>query len=548
MAHRARAPRSTSDADRSGPYSPLRDPTILVLSLIAVGSFLLLVTGVGTSLTGGGGGGPVFPLGNSEDGPRQVDLVVEANRTTLSVGEGVGLTVTDDDGTPVANATVRLDDRTVRTDADGRAALRVDRGGTRTVRVDKGGDNDTSYTPATTRLTVERRPIALSLSVNESRTDVDETVAVELRRADTDDLVSGRVAVGNRTVDVEDGRANLSVTAAGEYTLRATRERTATERFEPATASLTVERLRRDLRVALSSEELLVGDLTIVSVTRAEDGRPVDATVTVGGRTYSTGDAGWAVIRNLSAGTYEVRATAQPTDRVRFRPATAALSVEREPVQLSVEATPARPDAGESVALRVVRADTGAPVRATVAIGERTVTTDDEGRATVALDRPGNLTATARKGDTRAETFVPAETAVSVRGPWFTVESDLAVDAAVGESYTVTATIRNAGNEPGETTVSYRLAGEVVANRTVSLAPGASATVSFGPSLTPVVVGTYDQAVVTRTAAANGTLTVAADATVATGRPPPDVAGDEPDTPRWPEYAIRLPDKTSRQF
>jgi hypothetical protein len=548
MTRRAGTPASTSGADRSGPYSPLRDPTILVLALIVVGSFLLLVAGAGTSLTGGAGGGPVFPLGNSEDGPTRVDLAVEANRTTLSVGQGVALAVTDDEGAPVANATVRLDDTTVRTDAEGRATVRVHRAGTRTVRVDKSGSNDTIYTAATAQLTVRRQPVALSLSVDERQPSVDETVAVELRRADTGGLVSGRVAVGNRTVDVEGGRANLSVAAAGEYTLRATRERTATERFDPATATLTVERLRRDLRVELSSEALLVGDLTIVSVTRAADGRPVDATVSVGDRTYSTGDAGWTVVENLSAGTYEVRATAASTDSVRFRPATTTLSVQRETVPLSVTVAPDRPDVGETASVRVTRADTGAPVRATVAVGGRTVTTDDEGRATVTFERPGNLTATATKGDTRAETFAPAETAVSVRGPLFAVESDLAVDVAVGDAYAVTATVRNTGNEPGTTTVSYRLAGEVVATRTVSLAPGASTTVSFGPYLAPVVAGTYDHGVATRTTAANGTLTVADGGTAGTPAPSTRNGGDDPETLRSPDDVIRAVNKISRRF
>lgn len=51
--------------------------------------------------------------------------------------------------------------------------------------------------------------------------------------------------------------------------------------------------------------------------------------------------------------------------------------------------------------------------------------------------------------------------------------------SANGSVYAVAGTVRNVGNEPGETTVTYRLAGQSLAERTVSLVPGESATVAF---------------------------------------------------------------------
>jgi len=502
---------AASGSDDAGPYSPGRDPTILVLGLIVVGSFVLLVTGVGTSLTGGGGGGPVFPLADTDDGPTEVDLSLSVNRSTLAPNESVAVTVTDDDGDPVSNATVVAGDQRATTDADGRASLRVRRAGTVTISADKAGDNETAYREGTVQVTVERLPVDLDLSTNVSTVRVDEPVAVELSRADTGAPVSGRVRVGNRTVDVADGRATVRFDAAGAYTLTANRSQTATERFRTASADVTVERRRAALVVWLADDTLLVDQSTLVRVQRSDTGEGVAATVQVGGRTVETGGSGYGVLSGLSAGEYEVRASADPTTRVAFEEATATLTVERETVPLSVTANVSEPAGGQPVAVTVTRGDTGAPVNGTVTVGGETYRTGADGRVVLSFERPGNRTIDARTERTRTERFEAARTSVDVRAPWFVVEGDLAAEAAPGRPYTETVTVRNTGNEPGETDVTYLLSGRPLATRTVSLAPGESTTVSVGPYLAPPLAGTYEQRVTVRTDVAVGPVTVGND-------------------------------------
>lgn len=506
--HPTPADAAASGSDDSGPYSPGRDPTIIVLGLIVVGSFVLLITGVGTSLTGGGSGGPVFPLADTDDGPTRVDLSLSVNRTTLTPNESVAVTVTDADGTPVSNATVDAGDERATTDAEGRATVRVRRAGTVTISADKAGDNDTAYRPESVQVTVERVPVDLTLATNASTVRVDDPVAVALQRADTGDPVSGRVTVGNRTVAVENGRATMTFDAAGAYTLTANRSRTATERFRAASANVTVERRRAGLDVWLADETLLVDEVTLVRVRRSDTGEGVAATVRVGERTVDTGSSGYAVLPRLSAGEYEVRASAEPTPRVAFDDGAAAVTVERETVPLSVTTNVSEPAGGRPVAVVLTRADTGEPVNGTVTADGETYRTGADGRVVLTFERPGNRTIDAGKATTREERFVSARTGISVRAPWFDVDGDLSVAVAPGESYGETVTIQNTGNEPGETYVAYRLAGRTLDNRTVSLAPGESVTVSVGPYLAPPVAATYEQHVTVRTDRAVGFLTV----------------------------------------
>ncbi len=546
--HPSPADAAASGSDDAGPYSPGRDPTIIVLGLIVVGSFVLLITGVGSSLTGGGGGGPVFPLADTDDGPTEVDLSLSVNRSTLAPNESVAVTVTDGDGDPVSNATVAARDERAVTDADGRAIVRVRRAGTVTISADKSGDNETVYREETIRVTVERLNVDLALSTNVSTVRVDDPVRIELRRSDTDALVSGRVTVGNRTVDVEDGRATVTFDAAGEYTLRANRSQTATERFRTASTAVTVERRQADLAVWLADDTLLVDGATLVRVRRSDTGEGVAATVRVAGRTVDTGGSGYGVLSGLSAGEYEVRASADPTPRVTFDEGSATLTVERETVPLSVTTNVSEPAGGQPVAVTLTRGDTGAPVDGTVTVDGETYHTGADGQVVLTFERPGNRTFEGRKERTRAERFEEARTSVDVRAPWFVVEGDLAAAAAPGESYTETVTIRNTGNEPGTTAVTYRLAGRPLSDRTVSLAPGESATVVVGPYLAPPLAGTYEQRVTVRTDVAVGPLSVGNhSATSDAGRFVPSGVSTPPEPP-IPEYGPREVCKRSKGF
>lgn len=96
--------------------------------------------------------------------------------------------------------------------------------------------------------------------------------------------------------------------------------------------------------------------------------------------------------------------------------------------------------------------------------------------------------------------------ALGADAPAFTV-TDATLDAnetTVGETVTVTATVRNDGRADGDGSVALALDGETVADETVSAAAGANATVTFEYS--PETAGTYNVSVGGVDA---GTLTVA---------------------------------------
>ena len=92
-----------------------------------------------------------------------------------------------------------------------------------------------------------------------------------------------------------------------------------------------------------------------------------------------------------------------------------------------------------------------------------------------------------------------------VSAPEFSVDQFVAPSSAtVGSNATLTATVSNVGDANGTTTVDLRFDGQVVASRSVSLAPGESTVVAAPVSVTQE--GTYDASVETADDQASTTI------------------------------------------
>jgi len=491
-------PTRSSGSGRSGPYSPLKDPTIVVLLLVVAVTVVLMITGATTGLVGGGASGPVFPI-DFDDGNRTVTLSVDGNRSTATVGDAVAYEVTrgaSDD--PVANATVSVAGETYRTGADGRVVVTVERAGEYEVVAAKAPTNTTEFRPARVRLTVERRVAALELSANASSVRAGDAVRYTVRRADTGDPVDGTVAVAGREVRARNGTATVVVAAAGEYEATARAPSTDRVRFESASAPLTVERRVAALRVRVETGDEFAPTNATVRVRRGDTGDPVNATVAVGNRTVRTGEDGLATVRLTAAGEYAVTATAPETPAVRFRTGRATLTVDRRSVPLAVELSPGdelTPD--ESLSVTLVRADTGEAVAGTVSVGERTYDTGADGGITVDLADAGRYAVVGTKANSSTERFERAERTVAVVAPAFRVaDVRLPERATAGGTATAELTVRNVGTAAGETTVRYVVGGVVVASERVALAAGNETTVTLDADLAGIATGDYLQWVV----------------------------------------------------
>ncbi|WP_257298548.1 hypothetical protein [Haloarchaeobius sp. FL176] len=497
-------------------YRPLRDPQVIVLVLIVLGTFVVMIGGLGTGPPFGddnSSDGPVFPVfdydGEQQPEPEEVSL--SANRTVVDPDGSIEFTVRAGDK-PVANATLRVAGQSVETDRNGTATLRLDTPGDYTARiVEPDGDNAT-----VARLPLRVRRFSVSLSASASATTVvtDEAVRVAVTRADTGEAVTGRVVVADgRTVQTnESGVASLSFDTAGGYELRVEKERTETERFESVRIPVSVERRAVALDVTLSSERTRVDGTVTATVTRADTGEPVNASLTVANESVWTGPEGEVPVELDASGTYDVTASAPQTDAVRFTDGATSLRVRPRLVGLDLAASRTMVPAGERVTFTVTRATTGEPVVGTVELFGTPYVTDEDGELRVAFQVPGEVTAVARAPETPRERFLADRVNLTVVGADYTVtELDAPATAARNGTMTVAATVTNEGNARESETVTYRVGDTVLATETVALDPNESSRVEFVVERLRVPPGEYVQTVAVGSKTVETGLTVTAN-------------------------------------
>jgi hypothetical protein len=466
-----------SKSGGSSQYRPSRDPTILFLGLIVVASVVAMLTGVGISIHGGTGSGPVFPF---PEGGENETLQLSVNRTTVPVGEDVSVTVMRANTTPVENATVRVDEDRYRTGPNGTAVVSLSSPGEYEIVARPPNKNESTLSASTT-IQVQKRLVDLDMATNRSTIDVGGSVRVSLTKGDDGQPVNGTVAVGDRTLRTgPNGHVVIPFDRGGPH--RLVGRKTATEETRYGEASTTVQVSRRvaSLELQLAKETISYGNATTVTVTRNDTGEPITAEVTVGNRTVRTGDDGKAAIRSLRPGSYTVRATAEPSAEVRFEPAATRVRVSRRTVPLEIVAEPQRPSVGNETTITVRRTDTGEPVAATVEVADRVLRTGSDGQLSVALDQPGEYRVVARRANTSTETFEPFGMIVVWAGPDLQIASiDLSTVVGAQERLPIAVTVVNRGNEVGETSVTATMVGDRQGSRQVRIQPGESRTIDL---------------------------------------------------------------------
>lgn len=469
-----------SKSARSGTYRPSRDPVVLLLAAIVVAAGVAMLAGVGISLQAGGPSEPLFPF---PEGGTNESVSVSVNRTTVPPGGGVEVRITRVDATPVENASVFIAGDRYRTGPNGTVVVALPSTGTYEITARPPGTNDTSLTGRAT-VRVRRATVELEVVPNRSTIDVGESVAVTLQRSDNGTPVRGTIVAGNRTVRTgNDGRAVVTFDRGGRHRIVGRKNATDGTRFVEGTTTVRVRRDVVALEIDLSDNAVTYGSGTTVTVTRADSGEPVRATVEAGDRTVRTGPDGTATLSSVPPGSHSVTATAEPTPKTRFEPATTSLRVHRRTVRLELSAEPARLPVGNRTTLTVRRADTGERVAATIEVADRVLRTGPDGRAAVALDRPGRFGAVATRENTSTETFEAAGTSVVWTGPDVRLAAvNVPPIATVDGPVLVVVTLENRGNAAGCRTVTVSLAGDPRVSRTVRVPPGDRHTIELSVS------------------------------------------------------------------
>ncbi len=503
-----------------GSYRPFRDPQVILLVLIVLGTFAVMAGGLGTGPPFGDdneSSGPVFPVFDydGEERPEAEALSLTANRTTIDPGQAVTFSVRAKDK-PVANVTLSGGDRSEKTDRNGTAVLTFAEPGRYQVVLAPTTGEDTSTERVT--VTVRRYEVDLAAATSPAKPVTGQPVTVELTRADTGAAIAGTVVAGGQTVQTgADGRANVTFETAGSHTVTVRAPKTGQERFVPAETTVQVQRRVVNLDLGLGTSDPQVDEQVPVRVSRADTGAPVNATVTVGNVTTTTGTDGQTNVSLSTAGEYTVSAAASQTAAVRFRNTTTGMTVKRQVVDLELAVDRTSIQAGERVTFALRRADTGERVAGTVDLYGTPYLTTDEGRLRVAFQTPGTVTAVGNTSQTPRTRFVPASRDLTILGPDWTVTAlDAPGSVQRNDSVTVTARVANEGNTGATEQVTYRVGDETLATTTVSLDPGESTAVRLTVDAVDLPAGEYTQSVVVDDASVDATLTVTGNQTEAT--------------------------------
>lgn len=169
---------------------------------------------------------------------------------------------------------------------------------------------------------------------------------------------------------------------------------------------------------------------------------------------FETADGEELVLVPDRAGTLHVDGARATDGDETFETAAVTLDVERRTVPLNLSVTPTDVVAGEVVNATVRRADTGDPIDATLAVGDRSIQTGPDGHAEIALHSAGDRTIETTASSTPAATFTPDSASVTVERRQVALLATVDRSAiTTGGSVTVTVN-RNDTGEPIDATVA----------------------------------------------------------------------------------------------
>ncbi len=483
----------------SGGYDPRRDVTLIAIAVLVFGTLAVGVLGFGATpvLDDDDDDGTLFPL-QSQDGPEEVRLDVQPNRTQLKPGETVEFAVSYGNGTAVTEARLRADGENYRLDENGRAAITFERGGEFTVRADKENTELTRYVADGTIVSVTRFDVPLAVEADAERSTAGQEVTFTIRRADAGEAVAGSLSLDGETYETNEvGSVTVPFERAGTFEATASKSSTDTEAFGEATTAVIVE--RRSVALSLSRDNAAPrpGESVSLTVRRGDTQKPINATVEIDGEQRLASDGEFTVSADR-ARRLELSVAAPDTDSETFETVTTTIRFERYEAPLALDADMTTVERGETVAFTARRTDTDEPVPATLTAGNRTEWLDWQGTGSVRFDEAGTVPVTVTRANTTTHTFPSDERTVTVLDTEYEIlrfEAPETVDRA--DDVTAEFTVRNTGADPGTAELVYEFDGDEQATRAVALDPGGQETLSVSVP-TDVEPGEYEHAVSTR--------------------------------------------------
>ncbi|MEO1246438.1 MAG: carboxypeptidase regulatory-like domain-containing protein [Pseudomonadota bacterium] len=327
-------------------------------------------------------------------GKIELDFAIDPITTGIVVGTAVNRVT----GKVLANVSVTIAGQTVTTDAEGRFRIADIESGD--VRVQAGSEG---FRPAGNDVTLEARTTAETVLELEPITE--GTVRGIVRNATTGESVAGTdIRVGTfDTITDDAGRFEIANVPQGDANVAARKTL-----FEPAIETVDVIAMQ-SVSVDIALQPITYGDLVVI-VTDASNGRPLAAaSVRLPGSLSGETDArGRIRFDKVPAGEGSLSA-------VRHAYVTGERNYVLEPATELEQAIALEPVTVGSLSGIVVNATTRAPLAgATVSIGSRGVTTNDQGRFVLDELAAGDVNVSAGKPvfetDRVSATVIAAET------------------------------------------------------------------------------------------------------------------------------------------
>lgn len=362
-------------------------------------------TGGSSSNNGEASPEPGGPGESSETAtPDPVNLDVSADTTQPVYGTQVTFTVTDDDGVPVENALVTVDDSTKGTsDGSGKVALTVTVVGTVDVSATKPDTDHYREDSVTVEVAPEERE--LSVDVDADDVELGDGASVLVRSEDGDPVEDATVEVDGRTTRTDrHGQAKVEFPDTGSFDVMARKEGTEKTKYRSDRTSVDVVNEAVPLEITAPDVEgnaVTVGTEVKFVVREVEDdkSRLEGATVTAGDETESTDRYGACWFTFTTTGTMEVTATKEDASTT-YSSDTVEITVENRG-QLDVSPRVDQMEPRQPVTFDVRDPDRDPVEGARVEPVDRRggTLTDRNGEATLRFSESGGVTVRASKGD-----------------------------------------------------------------------------------------------------------------------------------------------------
>ncbi|QSG03596.1 Transglutaminase-like cysteine protease [Natranaeroarchaeum sulfidigenes] len=502
--------RRTLGGDSDG-YDPRRDLTLIAIAVLVFGTLTVGVLGFGATpvLDDGDDDGTVFPVQDwRDDGPEEVQLVVEANRSEITPGDTAEFTVTYENETAATDATVQADGTEYDLDGAGQTTITFDRGGEFTVRAEREGTDQTQYISDAMIISVERFEIDLLLDADEEEITAGDEVTFSLQRSDTGEAVSGSVTVDGEDHETNEvGRVTIPFDQSGTFEATGSAPDTDTETFRDGPTTISVEPRTVGLSLSQNIEEPRVGDDVTIEIRRTDTDEPVNATVDVDGE-QRIADEGVLSLTADRATQLDISATAPDTDSETFETVTETVRFARHEAPLALQPNQTTVERGEAVEFTGIRTDTDEPVPGTLSVDDRTAWLDWQGTTSLTFDEAGTVPVTLARANTTTHTFPSDEVTITVLDTQYEIDGiDAPERVDRGDEAVVEATIHNTGSDDGTPTVGYVFDGDEQTTQSLEIGSDERETVTFEVP-TNLDPGEHEHAVTTRDEDASMTIVI----------------------------------------